>query len=153
MQPGWYPDPDDDQARRYWDGASWSAPLPVTQPPAEPAPAAEVAPGGYAVCAVDWCNQPRALDSEHCTQHGREARGERGMASAWTEGKSQIVCPHCQVRGQVKSKAMKQKKGVSGGKATGAVLTLGVSMLATGLSRKEKVTQMKCGNCNTVWYV
>lgn len=25
--PGWFPDPDDPTARRYWDGTSWSAPL------------------------------------------------------------------------------------------------------------------------------
>ena len=27
ITPGWYPDPDDANSRRYWDGASWSAPL------------------------------------------------------------------------------------------------------------------------------
>lgn len=29
MKPGWYPDPDDETARRYWDGEQWSAPLPA----------------------------------------------------------------------------------------------------------------------------
>jgi hypothetical protein len=45
------------------------------------------------------------------------------------------------------------EEGVSGGKATGAVLTGGVSMLATGLSRKEGTTEMSCGNCGTRWDV
>lgn len=45
------------------------------------------------------------------------------------------------------------KKGVSGGKAAGAVLTAGLSVLATGLSRKEKVTEMRCSNCLTAWVV
>ncbi len=46
-----------------------------------------------------------------------------------------MVCPHCQTRGSVYTKAVTQKKGVSGGKATAALLTGGVSLLATGLSR------------------
>jgi hypothetical protein len=35
--------------------------------------------------------------------------------------------------------------------ATAAVLTGGVSMLATGLSRKEKLTQARCDNCHNQW--
>jgi hypothetical protein len=34
MNPGWYPDPDDDNARRYWDGETWSAPVLSTPAPA-----------------------------------------------------------------------------------------------------------------------
>ncbi|MDO8307003.1 MAG: hypothetical protein Q7V58_01430 [Actinomycetota bacterium] len=49
------------------------------------------------------------------------------------------------------TKSVKAKKGVSGGKATGAVLTGGISILATGLSRKEKVTEAHCSNCRTTW--
>ena len=48
---------------------------------------------------------------------------------------------------------MKTKQGVSGGKATAAVLTAGVSMFATGLSRKQKVTEMTCAKCKTVCHV
>lgn len=65
---------------------------------------------------------------------------------------AQIVCPYCQKRGAVRVKAVKRKKGVSGGKAAGALLTGGVSMLATGLSRKEKASEARCGNCQTVWH-
>lgn len=64
-----------------------------------------------------------------------------------------IRCPHCGVTGQVETKAVKQKQGISGGKATGAFFTLGFSMLATGLSRKQQVTEMRCHNCGTVWHV
>jgi hypothetical protein len=46
---------------------------------------------------------------------------------------------------------VKLKKGISGGKATGAVLTAGFSILATGLSRKESATQATCGNCRMSW--
>lgn len=66
--------------------------------------------------------------------------------------RAQMVCPHCQVRGQVRCKAVKNKKGISGGKATGALLTGGISMLATGLSRKEAATEAYCGNCRSTWH-
>lgn len=64
-----------------------------------------------------------------------------------------IVCPHCGTRGRVKTKQVKVKQGVSGGKATAAVLTLGVSMLATGLSRKQKMTECTCKQCGMKWHV
>jgi len=47
--------------------------------------------------------------------------------------------------------SVKRKKGVSGAKATGAILTLGWSLLATGLSRKEEITQAHCENCQATW--
>lgn len=62
-----------------------------------------------------------------------------------------MICPHCQTKGQISTKPVKRKKGVSGAKVTGAILTFGVSMLATGLSRKEGLTQAHCGNCNSTW--
>jgi hypothetical protein len=62
-----------------------------------------------------------------------------------------MICPHCQTRGYVSTIPQKRKKGISGAKATGALLTMGVSMLATGLSRKETMTQAHCGNCNATW--
>lgn len=65
----------------------------------------------------------------------------------------QVMCPHCGTRGQVRTKLVKAKQGISGGKATGAVLTGGLSILATGLSRKTKMTQAHCGNCNTTWHI
>ncbi len=61
------------------------------------------------------------------------------------------VCPHCLTRGMVRTIHVKRKKGISGAKATGAVLTMGVSTLATGLSRKEDMTHATCGNCGSVW--
>jgi len=62
-----------------------------------------------------------------------------------------LVCPHCQERGKIRTKAVKKKAGISGGKATAAVLTGGVSVLATGLSRKEALTQAHCDNCSSTW--
>jgi hypothetical protein len=69
------------------------------------------------------------------------------------KGDAELVCPHCGSKGTVTSKQIKAKKGISGGKATGAVLTLGVSTLATGLSRKDNVTERHCSNCKTTWQV
>jgi hypothetical protein len=63
-----------------------------------------------------------------------------------------LICPHCQTKGQVRTKKITQKKGISGGKATGAVLTGGLSLLATGLSRKEAATQAHCDKCNSTWH-
>ena len=63
-----------------------------------------------------------------------------------------MVCPHCQTKGKVATQQVRLKKGISGGKATGAILTGGVSLLATGLSRKEDATEAKCSNCGSVWH-
>ena len=62
-----------------------------------------------------------------------------------------MVCPHCKVVGKVRTKSVIQKKGVSGGRATAAILTGGVSLVATGLSRKEQGTQAYCENCRNTW--
>jgi hypothetical protein len=62
-----------------------------------------------------------------------------------------MVCPHCQTQRSIRTKPVQMKKGVSGGKATAALLTGGVSLLATGLSRKENLTQAHCKNCSNTW--
>jgi hypothetical protein len=64
---------------------------------------------------------------------------------------NQIVCVHCHKSGCVTTFKVQRKVGVSGGKATAAILTGGVSLLATGLARKEWVTQIRCGNCGSVY--
>jgi DNA-directed RNA polymerase subunit M/transcription elongation factor TFIIS len=62
-----------------------------------------------------------------------------------------MTCPHCHQKGQVRTQSITQEKGVSGGKATAALLTGGLSLLAVGLSRKEGATQARCMNCNNTW--
>jgi len=64
----------------------------------------------------------------------------------------ELICPHCRHKGQVRTTPVQQKKGVSGGKATGALLTGGASLLLVGLSRKEWNTQAHCMHCNSTWY-
>ncbi len=62
-----------------------------------------------------------------------------------------LLCPHCQAKGNIRTKTVNSKAGISGGKATAAILTGGVSLLATGLSRNETVTQAHCDNCGSDW--
>lgn len=69
----------------------------------------------------------------------------------WGKRNHEYICPHCQIKGDVYTKSVNRKKGVSGAKATGAVLTGGLSLLATGLSRKEGLTQAHCCNCDSTW--
>jgi transcription elongation factor Elf1 len=69
----------------------------------------------------------------------------------WGTLNTQMICPHCQTKGFIRTTLVSLKKGVSGGKATAALLTGGLTMLATGLSRKEKATQAHCENCNNTW--
>ncbi len=75
------------------------------------------------------------------------------MEGAARKPGAEIVCPHCHAKGHVETRVRKAKKGVSGAKATGAVLTGGLSLLATGLSRKERVTEARCGRCGTEWTI
>jgi predicted RNA-binding Zn-ribbon protein involved in translation (DUF1610 family) len=77
----------------------------------------------------------------------------RARRAAKAERDAQLVCPHCQKAGYVRSLGVVRKRGVSGGKATGALLTGGVSLLLVGLSRKERATRMHCANCGTTWDV
>lgn len=100
-------------------------------------------------CAVGPCRRVRVEGGLYCSKHGPKQPTRLQPAN----GDAQMMCPHCEVRGKVRTKQVKRKVGVSGGKATAAVLTAGVSMLATGLSRKQKVTEASCGNCSTTWTI
>lgn len=62
-----------------------------------------------------------------------------------------MICPHCGGRGGVRTQPVKVKTGISGTKATAAILTSGWSLLATGLSQKENMTQAWCNNCGARW--
>lgn len=97
---------------------------------------------------------PEAEREEYLRQKRLESARQSAAATDALYGRvnTMMVCPHCQSKGSVRTKTVKQKKGVSGGKATAAVLTGGVSLLATGLSRKENLTEARCGNCHSVWH-
>lgn len=92
--------------------------------------------------------------AEYRADQKRRAQLQSAERSAlWAYGRtnSQMVCPHCQTRGKVRTKPIDKKAGISGGKATAALLTGGLSILATGLSRKEALTQAHCDNCDSTW--
>lgn len=80
-----------------------------------------------------------------------EAMEKMGHESTYGAVNLAMVCPHCQAKGKVRTKKVDQKAGVSGGKATAALLTGGISLLATGLSRKVKITQAHCDACESDW--
>jgi hypothetical protein len=103
----------------------------------------------FVSCSVPNCDEPRVEGSSLCARH-KKVRPNAKPASGGT-AQSQMICPHCQTRGRVSTKKMKKKVGISGGKATGAVLTGGLSILATGLSRKESVTEAHCSSCGATW--
>lgn len=63
-----------------------------------------------------------------------------------------MKCPHCDTTGNIRTKGITQKKGISGGKAAAGLMTGGVSLLAVGLSRTEKSTEARCGKCKNVWH-
>lgn len=162
---GWYGEPGNPSLERWWDGTQWT---PLTRPVARPAQTAKPPDAGWFLDPLDesrrryWNGHiwsptndpitgelPPRAPSGMPTPTGKPQRNPAaGRPSA-----TRIVCPHCGATGSVRSRQITQKKGVSGGKLTGAVLTGGISMLGTGLSRKEKVTELRCGNCGTVWHV
>lgn len=74
------------------------------------------------------------------------ARGEDA-----SRGAEKIRCPHCGEVGHVTGSSQVRAKGISGGKAAGAVATGGLSVFALGLSKNERVRQLECSNCNSRW--
>jgi hypothetical protein len=76
------------------------------------------------------------------------------ISNVWSHGamNAKLLCSHCGERGAIHTKSVKLKKGVSGGKAVAGLMTGGLSLLAVGLSRKERVTEAWCGNCESQWH-
>lgn len=92
-----------------------------------------------------------AASAERAREANLQAQKNALASSQYGPINSAMMCPHCQTKGEVRTKSITQKKGVSGGKAAAAVLTGGVSILAVGLSRKEASTQAHCDNCGNTW--
>jgi hypothetical protein len=81
-------------------------------------------------------------------------RAQRDPALApriWGERKPEMICPHCQRKGSVRTKPIDQAKGVSGGKLAASIITAGTTLPFTGLSRHERKTQAHCDNCAATW--
>ncbi|MCK5828520.1 hypothetical protein KAH43_08380 [Candidatus Bipolaricaulota bacterium] len=67
-------------------------------------------------------------------------------------GSRTMICPHCQTKGTVRTRVVEMKRGISGSKAMGGLVTGGISLLLTGLARKERVTRARCKHCRAVWH-
>lgn len=114
---------------------------------------------GVVVLIVAGARKQNAQEQERVaslSEHDRKTY-LKNKAKAQTEAmhsplRPAVVCPHCQQKGPVHTKKVTHKAGVSGGKATAAVLTGGVSLLAVGLSRKQDLTEAHCTNCNSTWH-
>ena len=94
------------------------------------------------------------MENEPCQAQATEQIDSKSLfwaQMAFGTLKNEFVCPHCGKQGCVYSRGVKVKSGISGGKATGALLTGGLSLLVTGLSRKEQKTEAYCDNCKTRW--
>ena len=107
------------------------------------------------IAAVVWwvINERKRIASMSPEERLRYLKAQQEAAATQMHGplNHAMICPHCGERGMVRTMAVDRKKGISGGKATAALLTGGVSMLATGLSRKEQLTRAHCDNCRTAW--
>lgn len=62
-----------------------------------------------------------------------------------------LVCTYCYRKGTVSTRQVVAKGGINGGKATGAILTAGWSLLATGLATTTRYTEATCAACNKTW--
>jgi hypothetical protein len=91
------------------------------------------------------------IDSKKLSYLNPEERKEFDRSQLLGPIRPQIVCTHCQTKGMVRTKGIGKDAGISGKKASAAALTGGISILATGLSRKERVTQAHCDYCGSKW--
>lgn len=104
---------------------------------------------------LESARRAEELDHElvRLREAGAAAAATHAAAAERAKGPTaQMICPHCQVKGTVQLRPVSRKKGVSGGKAVAALMTGGLSMLAVGLSRKERETEAHCSNCMVTWH-
>ena len=66
---------------------------------------------------------------------------------------ARIVCPHCQTAGYVTGRPGFSRSGIDGGKLVLGFFTAGISLLFTGLSNKNPINTMDCGNCAIRWTI
>lgn len=113
-------------------------------------------------CLVLYSMIHRRIEARKLEGMGYEARKrylkerqerdvEAGRSLRWGQVNAALVCPHCHEKGHVRSTHIQRKGGVSGRKATAALLTGGASLIAVGLSRKESLTQAHCDHCGSTW--
>lgn len=83
----------------------------------------------------------RSADAQGLTERSQVAANQQ----------AQIMCPHCQVRGQVTKRFERRAKRKTATRVLGATATLGASLPLAGVSKKGTVQVMSCGNCGMTW--
>ena len=73
---------------------------------------------------------------------------DEGRARAYRSD-SNLICPHCQEKGHVRTERIYVKKGNSDDKATGSISIFGIFGLVTG--RIIQMTKAHCSNCKSTW--
>jgi hypothetical protein len=111
----------------------------------------------FSLMAKSWDDEKKMTPEQRASRAEELARQQASRDNLLRKNQGfasnlDIVCPQCQQKGSVYTRPIKRKAGISGGKATAAVLTGGVSLLATGLSRKEPVTEGQCTHCKSTWH-
>lgn len=118
-------------------------------------------------CAAGPCQEYRLEGSDFCGRHGPREMPQTKLPGAITrffenmeakearkrEQDSHIHCIYCRRSGSVTTLRRRVKRGVSGAKATGALATGGLSIFATGLSRKQDIVEARCSHCGMSWQV
>ncbi len=64
---------------------------------------------------------------------------------------SQMVCPHCQTIGTVRTKAIAQNDELNAREAIIAVASEGLSLFLPKSPQQEKTTQSHCDKCGNTW--
>ena len=87
----------------------------------------------------------RGLSPEEGVPH---ELGASGAAST-----KEMVCPHCQTKGSVTTRKVLSRPSAAGDVGALAILTAGLSLLGSWLSRQQAVTQAWCGHCGVSWTI
>jgi len=75
------------------------------------------------------CGRKNYMATENCPDCKVRIEGEQNPNG---ELNPKMICPHCQEKGMIRTVRISQKTGISGGKATAAILTAGWSLLVSG---------------------
>lgn len=108
-------------------------------------------------CVVIWIISlpflPAKTEEEQKFEREQQKRNADSVGKFLSHGalNQMLKCPHCDEKGGVRTKGANERKGISGGKAVGGLLTGGLSLVATGISRREKLTKAFCEKCRSSW--
>lgn len=79
---------------------------------------------------------------QNISERRNKIMAEYRHTSQFGDSNPNLVCPHCQTKGQVRSKAAEE-----------VTSTKVVPVVGNTIKARKKVTQMHCDNCGTTWNV